>query len=44
MPHAGFDGDVSQGFSYKFKTHLEVVDKNGKPGLGETNRMDVAFL
>ena len=34
IPIPGYDGDIAQGFSYKFETHLDVVDKNGKPGIG----------
>lgn len=44
VPHQQLDGDISNGFSYKYETHLDVIDKNGRAGIGETNRYDVACL
>ena len=35
VPSMGHDGDVSSGFSYKFNTHLDVVDKDGRLGLAD---------
>lgn len=44
VPNQQVDGDIASGYSYKFSTHMEVVDKNGRAGIGETNRYDVACL
>ena len=44
-PNQDPSGDIQSGFSHKFKVHLEVTDKDGRPGLGdEQTRYDVAFL
>jgi hypothetical protein len=33
IPTVGVDGDIQSGFSYKFKTHMDVKDKDGRTGL-----------
>ena len=42
IPHEDFNGDVQSGFSYKFQTHLEVVDNKGMRGIGEVSKFDAA--
>ena len=44
QPNMGLDGEVTSGYSHKFQAHLEVADKDGRTGLAEQNRYDVAFL
>ena len=44
VPTIGHDGGVSEGYSYRFAQNLPVVDTNGKPGLGEVSKKDVASL
>ena len=39
-----YDGNVSHGHSYKFEQKLDVFDKNGRIGLPEVNKYDVAHL
>jgi hypothetical protein len=38
------DGEINNGFSYKFRTHMDVMDKDGKTGLSDQNKYDVAFM
>jgi len=35
IPSIGVDGDISQGYSYKFQTHMDVMDKDGRAGLSD---------
>lgn len=44
VPTLSHDGEVTEGFSYKFQTHLEVVDKDGRAGLQDPTKYDVAFM
>ena len=44
VPTVGVDGDISSRFSYKFQSHLDVMDKDGRAGLGEQTKYDVAFM
>lgn len=44
VPNMGIDGEVAMGYSTKFQMNLEVADKDGRTGLGDQTRYDVAFL
>jgi hypothetical protein len=44
VPSMGIDGEVAMGYSGKFQQNLEVADRDGRAGLGEQTRYDVAFL
>ena len=44
IPTVGVDGEISQGYSYKYQTHLEVMDKDGRSGLADQTKYDVAFM
>lgn len=44
LPSVGHEGDINNGYSYKFKTHLDVVDKDGRSGLDDQTKYDVAFM
>ena len=44
QPSIGADGQITSGFSYKFQSHLDVVDKDGRHGLTDQTKYDVAFL
>jgi len=44
LPSVGVDGDVKSGYSFKFQTHMEVLDKDGRAGLADQTKYDVAFL
>jgi len=44
VPNVGFDGEINQGYSYKFTSTLPVFDRTGKPGIGDVTKYDVACL
>jgi len=44
VPNVGFEGEITQGYSYKFGQNLPVVDKNGRDGLDDPNKYDFACL
>ena len=43
-PTVGVDGDINQGYSYKYQTHLDVMDKDERSGLADQTKYDVAFM
>ena len=44
LPQVNVDGDIPQGFSFKFRSYLDVMDKDGRAGLKDPTKHDVAFL
>ena len=44
LPSVGVDGDINQGYSFKFKSYLDVLDRDGRAGLKDPTRYDVAFM
>lgn len=44
VPSVGHDGEITQGYSYKYQTHMEIVDRDGRAGLSDQTKYDVAFM